>query len=47
MKARSFSLTCECCGTPIMVGQQIMLHAGRYWLTAHLIAYKARRKEMA
>lgn len=46
MKARTFSLTCNCCGTPILVGEQIVKYAGRYWLTSHLTQYKARRQEM-
>lgn len=44
MKARSFSLTCNCCGTPILVGQQITQYAGRYWLTKHLTEYRNRRR---
>lgn len=46
MKARSFGLTCNCCGTPIVVGEQISKFSGRYWLTKHLLAYQARRREM-
>ena len=46
MKARTFGLTCNCCGTPIAVGEPISKYAGRYWLTKHLLTYQSRRREM-
>ena len=46
VKARTDKITCECCGHPVQVGQQVTMHAGRYWITGHLLAYKAQRRQM-
>lgn len=43
MKAR-WPRVCECCKQAIPTGSQFVMHAGRPWKTAHLIAYQQRRR---
>lgn len=39
-------MACECCKTPIIVGERITMFAGRPWLPDHLMTYKKKRIEM-
>lgn len=43
MKAR-WRMTCECCKSPIDVGDQYVVFAGRPWKPEHVLAYKNRRR---
>ena len=45
MKSRG-GIVCECCKQEIPAGANATRFAGRYWRTDHLLAYKARRREM-
>jgi hypothetical protein len=45
MKAR-WRMQCECCKSPILVGDQFSMLGGRPWITKHLLEYQARRRTM-
>jgi hypothetical protein len=43
MKAR-WRMVCECCKSPIIVGEQFTMLHGRPWKTAHALPYQAKRR---
>jgi hypothetical protein len=45
MKAR-WRMQCECCKSPIIVGDQFVMLMGRPWKTQHALAYQAKRRSM-
>jgi hypothetical protein len=45
MKAR-WLRTCECCKSPITVGEQFTMLHGRAWKTSHAIVYQTQRRRI-
>jgi hypothetical protein len=39
-------MVCECCKTPIIEGERILMFASRPWLPHHLSRYKKHRIQM-
>lgn len=43
MKAR-WRMECECCKSPILVGDRFVMMFGRPWKTQHAITYQSARR---